>query len=80
MELLQLKYFCDTAETQNLSETARKYSVPPSNISRAIKRLEAELDCVFFDHLSNKIFLNEQGKMFYERSRRRLHCSMMQRL
>ena len=67
MELLQLKYFCDTAKTQNLSETARKYNVPPSNISRAIKRLEAELDCEFFDHLSNKIFLNEQGKMFYEK-------------
>jgi len=67
MELLQLKYFCDTAKTQNLSETARKYNVPTSNISRAIKRLEAELDCEFFDHLSNKIFLNEQGKIFYEK-------------
>ena len=67
MELLQLKYFCDTAKTQNLSETARKYNVPTSNISRSIKRLEAELDCEFFDHLSNKIFLNEQGKLFYEK-------------
>ena len=67
MELLQLKYFCDTAETQNLSETARKYNVPTSNISRAIKRLESELECEFFDHLSNKIFLNEQGEIFYEK-------------
>ena len=67
MELLQLKYFCDTAKTQNLSETARKYNVPTSNISRAIKRLEAEFDCEFFDHLSNKIFLNDQGKIFYEK-------------
>ena len=67
MELLQLKYFCDTAKTQNLSETARKYNVPPSNISRAIKRLEEELECEFFDHLANKIFLNEQGEIFYEK-------------
>lgn len=67
MELLQLKYFCDTAKTQNLSETARKYGVPTSSISRAIKRLEAELDCEFFDHLANKIFLNEKGEIFYEK-------------
>ena len=67
MELLQLKYFCETARTQNLSEIARKYNVPPSGISRAIKRLEEELDCKFFDHRSNKIFLNEQGEMFYEK-------------
>ena len=66
MELLQLKYFCEAAKTQNLSETARKYNVPTSNISRAIKRLEAELECEFFDHFSNKIFLNEQGEIFYK--------------
>jgi DNA-binding transcriptional LysR family regulator len=67
MELLQLKYFCETAKTQNLSETARKYNVPTSNISRSIKRLEAELDCEFFDHLANKIFLNEKGEIFYKK-------------
>ncbi len=67
MELLQLKYFCDAAKTQNLSETARKFNVPTSNISNAIKRLETELDCEFFDHLSNKIFLNEQGEIFYKK-------------
>ena len=67
MELLQLKYFCDTAETQNLSETAKKYNVPTSSISRAIKRLEKELDCEFFDHLANKIFLNEKGEIFYKK-------------
>lgn len=65
MELLQLKYFCDAAKTQNLSETARKYSVPTSNISSAIKRLENEFNCKFFDHFSNKIFLNERGEIFY---------------
>ena len=68
MELLQLKYFCDAAKTQNLSETARKYNVPTSNISNAIKRLETELQCEFFEHCSNKIFLNEQGKIFYEKA------------
>ncbi len=67
MELLQLKYFCDAAKTQNFSETARKHNVPTSNISNAIKRLEVELGCEFFDHCSNKIFLNDQGKILYEK-------------
>ena len=40
MELLQLKYFCDAAKEENLSKTARKFHVPTSNISNAIKRLE----------------------------------------
>ena len=68
MELLQLKYFCDAAVTQNFSETARKFSVPTSNISNAIKRLEREFGCNFFDHFSNKISLNEKGRILYEKA------------
>ena len=66
MELLQLKYFCDAAMTENLSHTAKKFYVPTSNISNAIKRLEIELGYELFDHFSNKIALNERGKIFYD--------------
>ncbi len=69
MEILQLKYFCDAAETQNFSKTAKKFDVPPSNISQCIKRLEKELGTSFFSRQSNSIFLNEQGKAFYEKVR-----------
>ena len=65
MELLQLKYFCHAAKSENLSETARHFFVPTSNISQSIKRLEGELGCELFDHRANKIFLNAQGKQFY---------------
>ena len=64
MELLQLRYFCDAAVTQNLSKTAKKYHVPTSNISQSIKRLEKELGCELFDHRANKISLNDDGKRF----------------
>ena len=67
MELLQLKYFCETAKTENLSKTAKKFYVPPSNISNAIRRLEMEMGCNLFDHFSNKIVLNEKGRAFYEK-------------
>lgn len=65
MEILQLRYFCDAAEGQNFSQTAKKFGVPVSNISQTIKRLERELDVELFSHMSNKISLNEQGALFY---------------
>ena len=66
MELLQLKYFCDCAQTENFSQTAKKFLVPVSNISQSVKRLEKELGVELFLHLGNKVTLNNDGKRFYE--------------
>ncbi len=65
MELLQLQYFCNAAETENFSKTANNYNVPTSNISQCIRRLENELNTTLFDRSSNKIALNDQGKLLY---------------
>lgn len=65
MELLQLTYFCSAAETENFSKTAKAYCVPASNISQSIHRLEDELGTTLFDRTSNRVILNEQGKLFY---------------
>lgn len=67
MELLQLKYFCDAAKTQNFSKTAKKYGVPPSDISQSIKRLERELSAELFTRSANKIELNKRGEEFYNK-------------
>lgn len=72
MELLQLTYFCDAAETENFSHTAQKYHVPPSNVSQSIKRLERELSVSLFDRNSNRIVLNERGKAFYQKAKQAL--------
>ncbi|MBP3391892.1 MAG: LysR family transcriptional regulator [Clostridia bacterium] len=72
MELLQLKYFCDAAQTQNFSKTARKFQVPPSDISQSIKRLEQELSVHLFTRTANRITLNERGKAFYLETKRAL--------
>lgn len=65
MELLQLKYFCDAAETENFSLTAKKFEVPPSGISQTVKRLEEELGTDLFIRGANRVSLNEQGRIFY---------------
>jgi len=67
MELLQLRYFCDAAESENFSHTAHKYGVPPSNISQTVHRLEEELGVSLFDRSANRITLNTFGKNFYDR-------------
>lgn len=69
MELLQLKYFMDAAVTQNFSETAKKFYVPPSAVSQSIKRLENELGVRLFTRRANKIALNESGTLFAEKIR-----------
>lgn len=65
MELLQLTYFCDAASTQNFSHTAKRFNVPPSNISQSVKRLEEELGAELFTRRANRVTLNGRGEAFY---------------
>lgn len=73
MEILQLKYFCDAAQTQNFSKTAKKFLVPPSNISQTIKRLEKEVETTLFERHANKIKLNDAGLLFYKNAKTALN-------
>ena len=63
MELLQLRYFYESAKTENFSHTATKYLVSPSSVSISIKKLENELGCELFDRDGNKIRLNSNGRL-----------------
>ncbi|MBR5156948.1 MAG: LysR family transcriptional regulator [Clostridia bacterium] len=62
MEILQLRYFFESAKNENFAKTAEKYMVPTTSVSASVKRLEQELGCKLFDRLSNRIILNENGK------------------
>lgn len=72
MDLLQLTYFCDAAESENFSLTAKKFTVPTSSISQVIRRLESDLGVPLFDRKGNRIFLNAQGRTFYQQARKAL--------
>lgn len=69
MELLQLRYFCMAAESENFSSVAKKFSVPTSAVSQSVRRLEKELGTELFDRMANRIALNEKGKAFYEKTK-----------
>lgn len=63
MEILQLRYFYESAKNENFSQTAKKYLVPVSAVSSSVKRLEKELGCLLFDRDANRIKLNNNGKL-----------------
>ena len=66
MELLQLRYFLHTAETENISATAKAFMVPPSGVSASIKKLERDLGICLFTRPANRISLNENGRIYYK--------------
>ncbi len=63
MDLLQLRYFYDSANYLSISKTAEKYGVPSTSVSASIRRLEGELGCKLFDRTPNRIVLNDRGKI-----------------
>lgn len=68
MELLQIKYFCMVAQTENISQAARYFAIPQPAMSKTISNLEKELGVRLFERYGNKIHLNESGKNFLEKA------------
>jgi len=66
MELLQLRYFFESAKNENFSKTAQMFMVPTTSVSASIKRLEQELGCQLFDRSSNRIRLNAKGQLLQQ--------------
>ncbi len=66
MEILQLRYFYESAKYENFAKVAEKFSVPASSVSASVKRLESELGVQLFDRRCNQILLNQNGKIFQQ--------------
>ena len=62
MEMLQLRYFYESAMAESISKAAQKFMVPASSVSASIKRLEKELGTELFVRTGNRIFLTEKGR------------------
>lgn len=61
MDILQLRYFYDSANYLSISKTADKYGVPATSVSASIRRLEEELGHRLFERSPNRISLNRRG-------------------
>lgn len=65
MTLIQLKYFCEIAETHNFTAAAENLHVAQSSVSVAIRDLEAELGAPLFTRQNKKrVELSAFGEFF----------------
>ena len=51
MEIRQLRYFLDIAETEHLTQSAQKLFVTQSTLSHGLRQLEEELQVQLFERL-----------------------------
>lgn len=69
MELLQLRYFCTVAQMESITNAAQSLNISQPSLSKTIINLEREVGSPLFDRLGRHIYLNAQGKLFYEKIR-----------
>lgn len=62
MELTQLKYFLEVAESQHITQSAQRLHIAQPALSQAIKRLENELGVQLFEKSGRNIVLTKYGE------------------
>jgi LysR family cyn operon transcriptional activator len=64
MELRQLRYFLDIAETEHLTQSAQNLFVTQSTLSHGLRQLEEELQVQLFERLGRGLRLSQAGADF----------------
>ena len=72
-KLKSLKIFVRSAQCRSFSEAARQLGMAPSAVSRAVMRLENELEVRLLQRTTRNLTLTENGNKFYERCQQILY-------
>lgn len=64
MNLKQLEYFVDLAQTRNYTQTAKRMFVSQTAITKQIQNLERELNALLFERNKRYVALTPVGEMF----------------
>ena len=64
MEIRQLRYFLDIAQTEHLTQSAANLFVTQSTLSHGLRQLEDELGVALFDRLGRGLKLSQAGAEF----------------
>jgi DNA-binding transcriptional LysR family regulator len=67
MELIQLRYFLDTAKTQHITKSAERLHISQPALTKSIRNLEAELGVPLFTHKGRGVVLTEYGRYLCEK-------------
>lgn len=68
METFELRYFLGVAATENIREASEVLFVSPGSLSKAISRLEEELQVKLFSRENQRIRLTEEGRLLQIRA------------
>lgn len=66
MELLQLRYFHEVAQTQHMTNSAKRLGIAQPALTQAIRRLEGELGAKLFERAGRNIRLTPCGQALEE--------------
>ncbi|GHU31432.1 hypothetical protein AGMMS50256_19910 [Betaproteobacteria bacterium] len=72
MKMRYLRYFLVVAEEQSFTRAAARVHIEPSPLSRAIRKLETDLQVPLFRYIHGRIQLTLAGDVFREEARRLL--------
>lgn len=64
MEIRQLRYFLEIAQTEHLTQSAQNLFVTQSTLSHGLRQLEQELDVALFERLGRGLKLSQAGAEF----------------
>jgi LysR family transcriptional regulator, cyn operon transcriptional activator len=64
MEIRQLRYFLDIAQTEHLTQSAQNLFVTQSTLSHGLRQLETDLGITLFDRLGRGLKLSQAGAAF----------------
>ncbi|MBQ7324293.1 MAG: LysR family transcriptional regulator, partial [Clostridia bacterium] len=67
MELMQLRYFCEVAQSQHMTRSAEKLHIAQPALSQTIHRLEGELGVKLFVLKGRNIVLTSYGRYLQEK-------------
>ncbi|MGX3021199.1 LysR family transcriptional regulator [Ursidibacter sp. B-7004-1] len=68
-----IQYFCQSAQTLNFRETAERFAVSPSVVSRTIAELESQLGESLFKRNTRKMSLTSFGEQFLPKAKQWLN-------
>ncbi len=70
MNLHHLKTFYLTAKHSSVSQAAREMNIAQPAATRHLKELQNKIDIVLFNNRGKKLYLTNEGKILYEKTRR----------
>lgn len=80
METFELRYFLEVAKNQNIHRASEALHVSPGSLSKAISRLESELNTRLFEREGRGISLTPQGLLLRQRAAQILELEESTRL